>query len=119
MIDFLAIARHCLQPLADRGFNFRSEQLCRGEVRLECERGDILVRVSYEPFGPPWCDIREAGRLWRRLEVNKTRFTTSTPLARTPPPFHFRQDLLRIHEDEVETWCLRLLCILEDEKIAA
>jgi hypothetical protein len=118
MIDFLTIARRCLQPLADRGFSFRSEQLCRGEVRLECESGDILIRVSYEPFGPPWCDIREAGRPWRRLEV-ETEFTSSTPLAKTPPPYHFSPDLLRTQEKEVETWCLRLLGILEDEKIAA
>jgi hypothetical protein len=52
------------------------------------------------------------------LEV-ETEFTSSTPLAKTPPPYHFSPDLLRTQEKEVETWCLRLLGILEDEKIAA
>jgi hypothetical protein len=118
MIDFIAIARRCLQPLADKGFTFWDERLCRGVVHLECERGDIQIRVCYEPFGPPWCDVRETGRPQRRLKV-ETEFPSSTPLATKPPPFHFSPDLLHTHEEEVEAWCLRLLRVLEDEKITA
>jgi hypothetical protein len=105
MTDFIAIARRCLQPLAERGFTFWDESLCRGEVRLECERGDLQIRVSYEPDGPPWCDLHRAGRYERRLEVES--------------PSNSTQRFFETHEQELEAWCGRLLRRLEDEKIVA
>ncbi|MDD5141154.1 MAG: hypothetical protein PHY43_12945 [Verrucomicrobiales bacterium] len=115
MIDFIAIARRCLQPLADRGFTFWDERQCR-EDRFECQRGDLEIRVSYEIFGPPWCDLRRAGKFVRRIEV-KSDFPSSTPLATTPPPYSFSETLLQKHADELEVWCQKLLRTLEDEKV--
>ncbi len=138
MVDFFAIARRCLQPLADRGFAFWDERPCKYD-RLECDRGDLQIRVSYEAFGPPWCDIYVAGRFVRRIEV-ESEFTTSEalakmsldrfyaiqsgpPSARTlagmPRPSSAEIALLERHGQEIEVWCTRLLKILEDEKIAA
>ena len=107
MSDFLAIARRCLQPLADAGFTFWEERLCRGEVRLECDRGDLQIRVSYEPNGPPWCDLHRGGRYERRLEIE------------VAPPSDFTEWFFETHEQELEVWCGRLLRRLEDEKIVA
>jgi hypothetical protein len=101
MIDFIAIARHCLQPLADQGFSFWDECLCCGEVRLKCDRGDLQIRVSYEPFGPPWCDLHRGGRFERRLEIQSD----------SPAEF------LRTNAEELEAWCASLLKRLVDEKI--
>ncbi len=71
MTDFLAIARHNLLPLSDQGFTFWDEKLSRGEVRLECDRRDVEIRVCYEPFGPPWCDLRRAGKFERsNIEIH-------------------------------------------------
>ena len=117
MIHFIAIARRCLQPLADRGFTFWDERACR-EDRFECQRGDLEIRVCYEPFGPPWCDLRRGGRFERRLEI-ESDFPSSTPLATTPAPYDFSESLLQTHAQELEVWCARLLRRLEDEKIVA
>jgi hypothetical protein len=117
MIDFFAIARRCFQPLADRGFKFLEQQECR-EDRFECQRGDLEIRVSYEIFGPPWCDIRRAGKFERRIEVISD-FPSSTPLATTPPPYNFSEPLLQTHAKEIEVWCKKLLKTLECEKIVA
>ena len=116
MVDFIAIARRSLQPLADRGFTFWDEHLCRSEVRLGCQKGDLEIRVSYEPFGPPWCDLRRAGHYERRIEV-KSDSSSSTPLATMLPPFSFSEQLLATHQQELDAWCKKLLKILEDEKI--
>ena len=107
MADFIAIARRCLQPLAERGFTFWDESLCRGEVRLECQRGDLQIRVSYEPCGPPWCDLHRGGRYERRLEVVAAA------------PSDFTESFFQSHEQELEVWCMTLLKRLEDEKIVA
>jgi hypothetical protein len=115
-IDFLSIARRCLQPLADRGFTFWDNQLGREEVRLDCDRGEINIRVCYEPFGPPFCDLRQTGNSQRRIEV-ESEFPSSTPLATTPPPYSFSKTLLQKHAEEIEVWCKKLLRKLEDEKI--
>jgi hypothetical protein len=138
MVDFFAIARRCLKPLAEQGFTFWDERPCRYD-RLECDRGDLQIRVSYETFGPPWCDLHVAGLFVRRIEV-ASEFTTSEalaqislerfraiqsgpPSARTlagqPAPSPVEVGLLEKHEQEIETWCKRLLKTLEDEKIAA
>ena len=138
MVDFFAIARGCLQPLADRGFTFWDEKLCRCD-RLECNRGDLEIRVSYEAYGPPWCDIYEARRFVRRIEV-ESEFTTSEVLARMslerframqsgppsvrtlvgmPQPSSGEVALLGKHAQELEVWCNRLLKTLEDEKTIA
>jgi hypothetical protein len=103
MTDFIAIARHCLQPLAEQGFSLWDERLCRGEVRLECDRGDLQIRVSYEPFGPPWCDLHRGGRFERRLEIESG----------------FPSGFFETHAEELEAWCARLLKRLDDEKIIA
>jgi hypothetical protein len=118
VVDFIAIARRCFQPLAEKGFTFWDEQFCREEVRLECERGDLQIRVCYEPFGPPWCDLWRAGKYERRMEI-ASDFPSSTPLATTPAPYHFSEALLRTHTQELEVWCKKLLKTLEDEKIVA
>jgi hypothetical protein len=107
MTDFIAIARRCLQPLAERGFTFWEERLCRGEVRLECQRGDLEIRVSYEPSGPPWCDLHRAGRYERSLEVVSVAPSDSI------------ESFFQTHEQELEVWCSRLLRRLEDENIVA
>jgi len=90
-------------------------------------------------FGPPWCDIHEAGRFVRRIKV-ESEFTTSQPLAQmsleeframqsgppsvrtlvgTPRPSSVELALIEKHEEEIAVWCERLLKTLEDEKIAA
>ena len=136
MLDFYAIARRCLQPLADRGFTFWDDRLGRCD-RLECDRGDLEIRVSYVTFGPPWCDIHEAGCFVRRIKV-ESEFTTSQalaqmslekframqsgpPSARTlvgmPRPSSAELALIEKHEQEIAVWCQRLLKTLEDEKI--
>ncbi len=117
MIDFNAIARHCFRPLADRGFAFWEERACR-EDRFECQRGDLEIRVRYEPFGPPWCDLWRGGRLERRIKI-ESDFPSSTPLATTPPPYNFSEPLLRRHAQELEVWCEKLFKTLEDEKIVS
>ena len=109
MIDFIALARRCLKPLSDSGFTFWEERLCRGEVRLKCHRGDLEIRVSYEPYGPPWCDVYRAERYERRLEIDSG--SHSQP--------EFTDWFFQIHEQELEMWCSRLLRRLKDEKIVA
>jgi hypothetical protein len=113
-IDFLAIARRCLQPLADRGFTLGDNQLGREEVRLDCDRDEINIRVCYEPFGPPFCDLRQNGNSQRRIDV-ESEFQSSTRLAMASLPYS--ETLLKKHVEEVEAWCKKLLVKLEDEKI--
>ena len=79
----------------------------RGEVRLECQRGDLEIRVSYEPNGPPWCDLHRAGKFERRLEI------------KSDVPSDFTEWFFETHEQELEAWCKTLLKRLEDENIVA
>jgi hypothetical protein len=114
---FLIVAHRCLQSLADRGFTF-SEMTSGHSVCLDCQRGKLEIRVCYEIFAAPWCDLYEAGYYVRRIAVD-AEFPSSAPLAGTPAPYLYSESLLQTHAHEIEVWCKRLLRILEDEKIAA
>jgi hypothetical protein len=137
MDNFFVTARRCLQPLANRGFTFWDARQSTYD-RLECDRGDLQIRVSYEKFCPPWCDIHEAGRFVRRIAV-ESEFMTSEALAKfslerfgvwqslSPSerksatvlqPTSAEVALREKHAQEIEAWCMKLLKILEDEKIA-
>ena len=105
MSDFLSIARRCLEPLAERGYVFDESRLCRGEVHLKCQRDALTIDVAYEPFSP-WCHIYRGGQFERelRIESDFSGFGSGT--------------LTQTHEEQVETYCRKLLRMLEDEKVA-
>jgi hypothetical protein len=110
--DFIVTVRQCLQPLAERGFTFWDGSDGRA-VHFDCDRGDLGIRVWYETYDAPFCEIRDRGRFVRRIEV-VSEFTTGEALALAglPEPPH----LAAKHVQEIEAWCMR---IFEDEKIAA
>jgi hypothetical protein len=107
MCDFQFIARKCLEPLAQRGFVFDETQRCRGEVHLQCQRDAITIDIGYEPYGPPWCQLYRDGKFERelRIESDFSGFGAGT--------------LLQTHEEQIETYCQKLLKRLEDEKISS
>ena len=81
--------------------------LCRGKVHLTCQRGEVEIELTYEPFGPPWCHIRRTGRFERNLHIESdfSGFGSGT--------------LLRTHDEQIEDYCRKLLRRLEDVQIAA
>jgi hypothetical protein len=106
MADFLSIARRCLEPLAERGFVFDESHRCRGEVHLKCQRDDLTIDVAYEPFSP-WCFIYRGGRFERKLEIESDFSGCGSG------------SLTQTHEEQIETYCRKLLRRLDDEKVAA
>jgi hypothetical protein len=105
MADFLAIARRCLEPLLDWGFKFDESIRERGEVRLRCRRDLVVIEVGYEPYGPPWCRINRDGRAERELRIESDFSGRGSGT------------LLQTHDEQIETYCHKLLRRLEDEKI--
>jgi hypothetical protein len=97
---------------ATRGMTASAWDEGPGISHVEYKGARLTIRLSYEPFGPPWCDIKDSdGRHHHRLSVTADDPTAAT-LA-TAQGSTFDTDLLDRHRRAIAEWLSRARPILE------
>ncbi|MDB4982186.1 MAG: hypothetical protein JWM82_2938 [Myxococcales bacterium] len=83
-----------------------------GISHIEYKGPRLTVRFSYEPFGPPWCDIsdNEGQGLYHRLPV-EVDDPTATELANMLG--HFDAELMKRHHRAIAEWLSAARPVLE------
>src|SRR6266705_67487 len=77
-------------------------------THVEYRGARLIVRLSYQPFGPPWCDISnnkgqgEGQPPHYRLPVTADD-PTATELA-TTPGWNFDAELMKRHRQAISEW---------------
>lgn len=58
--DFQTIAEPLISGVFPDGSPIRRTDECRGVVHLDFTVNDSTIRLSWEPFGPPWAQISDS-----------------------------------------------------------
>lgn len=57
--DFQKIAEPLIREVFSLGLTVKRIDECRGVVHLDFESDETSIRLSWEPFGPPWAQITD------------------------------------------------------------
>ncbi len=57
--DFQKIAEPLIKGMFPSGSTVKRIDECRGVVHLDFESDETTIRLSWEPFGPPWAQITD------------------------------------------------------------
>ena len=109
--DFIKIAREYFTPFAEIGYALEEVRLCRAEVHLKLSRGNILIDLGYEPYGPPWCFVTE-NKDWREVRVN-TGNEAGRALATGT---NKSTEMATQHEEDIRRWCFETYEALRTQK---
>ena len=58
--DFQKIAEPLIKAKFPSGSTVKRTDECRGVVHLDFESDKTSIRLSWEPYGPPWAQITDA-----------------------------------------------------------
>lgn len=106
---FLEIALPRLRRLASMGASITTELTGRCDIMI-IRKGAKRIEICYEPYGPPFCDVKSDGEEFRRIEV-AVPFLSAEKMGRGDKT----EAALAALTDDLCGYVDRLVPILEDE----